>query len=82
MVDTPPLPARHFGKQLGRQELLVPELARRLGGDPDRPEDPRPTALVAAALACADAATTGWVACEGTVPMAVLLGRAMSAVAE
>lgn len=82
MVDTPSLRARHFEKQLRWQEMMVPELARRLGAGPDRPEDPRPTALVTAALACSDAATTGWVACEGTVPMAVLLDRAMSAVAE
>ncbi|WP_235029372.1 hypothetical protein [Streptomyces sp. 3213.3] len=62
--------------------MLVPELARRLGADPGRAEGARPTALVAAALACADAATAGWVACEETVPMAVLLDRAMSAFTE
>ncbi|MEU1474448.1 hypothetical protein [Streptomyces sp. NPDC005760] len=56
--------------------------ARRLGSGPDRPEDPRPTALVAAALAGADAASTGWVACEGTVPLTVLLDRAMGAFTE
>ncbi|MFF9024871.1 hypothetical protein [Streptomyces eurythermus] len=59
-----------------------PEIVRRLGADPDQPEDPRPTALVAAALACADAASTGWVACEGKVPLAVLLDRAMGAFAD
>ncbi|MFJ6088352.1 hypothetical protein ACIQI8_44065 [Streptomyces sp. NPDC092369] len=52
-VDTPSLRARHFAKQLGWHEMLVPELARRLGADPDRPEESRPTALVAAALASA-----------------------------
>jgi hypothetical protein len=31
------------------------------------------------ALACLDAAATGWVACEGTVPMSVMLDRAMAA---
>ncbi|MEU0072915.1 hypothetical protein ABZ027_25715 [Streptomyces sp. NPDC006332] len=82
VVDTPSLRAGHFEKQLGWQEVLVPQIARRLGAGPDRPEDPRPTALVAAALACSDAATTGWVVCEGTVPMTVLLDRAMGAFIE
>ncbi|WP_433463993.1 hypothetical protein [Spirillospora sp. CA-128828] len=68
LQDTPSLRARHYEKQLGWQEMMVPEIARRLGTGPDQPEDPRPTALVAAALACADAASTGWVACEGKAP--------------
>ncbi|WP_408994965.1 XdhC family protein [Streptomyces europaeiscabiei] len=38
--------------------------------------------LVAAALARLDVAATGWVACEGKVPLAVLLDRAMGAFAE
>ncbi|MGW0425307.1 TetR/AcrR family transcriptional regulator [Streptomyces sp. NPDC003015] len=79
LQDTPSLRARHYEKQLGWQEMMVPEIARRLGSGPDHPEDPRPTALVAAALACADAASSGWVACEGKVPLAVLLDRAMGA---
>jgi hypothetical protein len=82
LQDTPSLHARHFEKQLKWQELLVPEIAGRLGASPDRPEDPRPSALVAAALACLDAAATGWVACEGAVPFAVLLDRAMGALTE
>nr|WP_237556630.1 hypothetical protein [Streptomyces sp. SID5464] len=64
------------------QGLLVPEVARRLGVGPDRPEDTRPSALAAAALACLDVAAMGWVACEGTVPLAVLLHRAMRALSE
>jgi AcrR family transcriptional regulator len=82
LQETPSLRARHFEKQLSWQELLVPDVARRLGAGPGRPEDPRPSALVAAALACLDAAATGWVACEGTVPLAVLLDRAMGALAK
>ncbi|WP_338775638.1 hypothetical protein [Streptomyces sp. DG1A-41] len=78
--QTPSLRAGHHEEQLGRHELLVPEIARRLGADPDRPEDTRPSALAAAALACLDGAATAWVACEGTVPLAVLLG-AMGALA-
>lgn len=82
LQETPSLRARHYEKQLNWQKLLVPEVARRLGADPDRPEDIRPRALAAAALACLDVASTGWVACEGTVPLAVLLDRAMGALAE
>ncbi|MFJ2235145.1 TetR family transcriptional regulator [Streptomyces sp. NPDC087859] len=82
LQQTPSLRARHFEKQLQWQEQMVPEIARRLEASPGRPEDPRPTALVAAALACLDAAARGWVACEGTVSLADLLDRAMGALTE
>lgn len=82
LQETPSLRARHFEKQLKWREQMVPEIARRLEVSPGRPEDPRPTALVAAALACLDAAARGWVACEGAVPLAVLLDRAMGALTE
>jgi AcrR family transcriptional regulator len=82
LQETPSLRARHYEKQLSWQELLVPEIARRLRANPDRPEDTRPNALAAAALACLDVAATRWVACGGTVPLAVLLDRAMGAFAE
>ncbi|MDX3694674.1 hypothetical protein PV726_30955 [Streptomyces europaeiscabiei] len=61
--------------------IRSPEIARRLGAEP-RPEDTRPSALVAAARACLDVAATGWVACEGTVPLVVPLDRAMGAFEE
>ncbi|MGC9539724.1 TetR family transcriptional regulator [Streptomyces sp. UG1] len=82
LQETPSLRARHYEKQMGWQTLLIPEVARRLGADPDRPEDTRPSALAAAALACLDVAAKGWVTCEGKVPLAVLLDRAMGALAE
>ncbi|MEV0223252.1 TetR family transcriptional regulator [Streptomyces sp. NPDC050704] len=82
MQETPSLRARHFEKQLKWQELLVPEIARRMGASPDQPADPRPGALVAAALACLDVAATARVACEGAVPLEVLLDRAMGALTE
>ncbi|WP_371660958.1 TetR family transcriptional regulator [Streptomyces sp. NBC_00280] len=82
LQETPSLRARHYEKQLSWQELLLPEIARRLGASPDRPEDTRPSALAAAALACLDVAATGWVACEGKVPLAELLDRAMGALRE
>jgi|SRR6185437_16979891 AcrR family transcriptional regulator len=82
LQETPSLRARHFEKQLSWQEMLVPEVARRLSVGPGRHEDPRPGALVAAALACLDMAAASWVACEGNVPLAVLLDRAMGAFTE
>ncbi|WP_200307945.1 TetR family transcriptional regulator [Streptomyces adelaidensis] len=82
LQQTPSLRARHHEKQLQWQELLVPEVARRLATSPDLPEDPRPSALVAAAIACLEVATTGWVACDGAVPIDVLLDRAMDALTE
>ncbi|MGQ4328877.1 TetR/AcrR family transcriptional regulator [Streptomyces hayashii] len=82
LQETPSLRARHYEKQLRWQELMVPNIARRLGVSPDQPEDPRPSALVAAALACLDAASTGWVVCEASVRWTVLLDRAMGAFAE
>ena len=80
--ETPSLRARHLEKQLKWQEQLVPDIARRLGASPGRPEDPRPIALVAAALGCLDAAARGWVACEGAVSLAVLLDEAMGSLTE
>ena len=82
LQDTPSLRARHFEKQLSWQEMFLPEIARRLGAALDQPQDPRPGAIAAAALACLDAAVTGWVACAGEVPLAVLLDRAMGALTE
>ena len=83
LQETPSLRARHDEKQLRWQEMMVPEITWRLGASPDQPEDPRPNALVTAALACLDAASMGWVACEGAAPlMTVLLDRAMGAFTE
>jgi AcrR family transcriptional regulator len=82
LQETPSLRARHHEKQMEWQQLLAPEVARRLATSPDRPEDPRPRALVAAAIACLEVATTGWVACEGAVPIEMLLDRAMGALTE
>ena len=82
LQETPSLRARHDEKQLRWQEMMVPEITWRLGASSDQPEDPRPNALVAAALACLDAASMGWVACEGAVPLTVLLDRAMGAFTE
>jgi AcrR family transcriptional regulator len=78
--DTPSLRARQLGKQLGWQDLLVPEVARRLGVAAEAP-DPRPRALVAAALGCLNAAVDVWAAAGGALPLGDLLDQAMSALA-
>ncbi|MGP4052197.1 acyl-CoA-like ligand-binding transcription factor [Streptomyces sp. 2A115] len=82
LQETPSLRARHHEKQLQWRELRVPEVARRLATSPDRPKDSGPSALGPAAIACLDVATAGWVACDGAVPVDVLLDRAMGALAE
>jgi AcrR family transcriptional regulator len=76
--DTPSLKARQLGKQLGWQDLLAPEVARRLGIPSEAP-DPRPRAMVAAALGCLNAAADVWTATGGAVPLPDLLDQAMSA---
>lgn len=82
LQETPSLRARHSEKQLSWQAMLEPEIGRRLGVSADQPEEVGPNALSGAALACLDAAATGWVACGGTVPLAVLLDRAMGTLTE
>jgi AcrR family transcriptional regulator len=78
--DTPSLKARQLGKQLGWLDLLVPEVARRLGVAGVAP-DARPRALVAAALGCLNAAVDVWTDSGGTVSLPTLLDQAMTAVA-
>jgi AcrR family transcriptional regulator len=77
---TPALATRHQEKPATWQELLAPEIARRLGSDPDDETDPRPRALVAAALACLEAAVVAWIASPGTQQLAEILHRAMDSI--
>ena len=72
----PSLRARHFEKTMSWQASLVPEVARRLGVTDD-PADPRPSALVAAALGSLSAATTAWVAGDGERSLGRLVDSAM-----
>jgi len=76
--DTPSLKARQLGKQLGWQDLLAPEIARRLGVPAEAP-DPRPRALVAAALGCMNVAADVWATSGGALSLGDLLDQAMSA---
>ena len=63
LFETPSLLARHAQKRLRWQELLVPLIEARLPEGGDR--ELRASAIVAAALACLDAASRAWV--EGDV---------------
>jgi AcrR family transcriptional regulator len=78
--DTPSLRSRQLGKQLGWLDLLVPEVARRLGVASEAC-DARPRALVAAALGCLNAAVDVWTASGGAASLPALLDQAMTAVA-
>jgi AcrR family transcriptional regulator len=79
--DAPSLKIRRLSKQLSWYELLVPEIARRLRID-DYALDPRPRALVAAALACLNSAVATWTEADGTIGLPGLLDQAMSAIPE
>lgn len=80
---TPSLRARHLEKHLAWQEVLVPELARRLRG-PDDPDgvaaDHRAAAIIATALACLDVASETWLRLDGSVPLEQLWDEAVAAV--
>jgi AcrR family transcriptional regulator len=81
VLQTPELVTFNQEKRAGWQELLRPEVARRLGADPDDPTDPRPGALAASALGCFDAAVAAWTAGNGAERLAGILDRAMGSVA-
>ncbi|WP_436535492.1 TetR family transcriptional regulator [Actinoplanes sp. HUAS TT8] len=76
-VATPALATVQREKQAKFHALITPELARRLGANPDDPTDPRPRALIASALGCLDAAVAAWIAGNGTQQLGSLLDRAM-----
>jgi AcrR family transcriptional regulator len=82
LLETPSLRARNWEKTQDWQNLLVPEISRRIGTDAAIPQDPRARALVGSALACLDAAKESWTACDGTTPLPVFLDRAMGALAQ
>lgn len=78
VFTTPSLRARHAQKHAAWQRALVPVLQRRMG-TADGP-DIRATAIVAAALACLDAAREVWVATGGTTPFPALYHEAVAAI--
>jgi AcrR family transcriptional regulator len=81
VIETPTLGAFHQDKLARWVKQLHPEIARRLGSNPQDLTDPAPNALISAAFACLDAALAAWVAAEGTEDLAPLLDRAMGALA-
>ena len=79
--DVPSLRARHLEKHLRWQELLGPDIERRLGirgGGPG--PAPRARALIAAALACLDTAVEAWRECDGQADLEQLFDEAVAAV--
>lgn len=80
--STAALSVLHLEKYARMLDLLTPEVARRLGADPDDATDPRPRALIAAALGCLEVAVAAWIAGGGTQQLADLLDRAMRQIGE
>jgi transcriptional regulator MftR-like protein len=81
MDDTPALRARQLSRQLVWQDLLAPEIARRLGIS-DKANDLRPRALVAAAIAYLNVAGDVWTSSNGAVALPGLFDQAMSALSD
>ncbi|WP_328405115.1 hypothetical protein OHS70_37505 [Streptomyces sp. NBC_00390] len=61
-------------------DLLVPDIARRLGAAEEALAEVRARALVACALACSAIATETWVRSNGTVDMEQVFDEAVAAV--
>jgi len=80
IANTPALAARHRDKNALWHEVLRPEIARRLGVDPAVAADPRPAAVIGAALSCLDAALVAWTSSEQEQPLSEILDRAMGSV--
>jgi AcrR family transcriptional regulator len=80
LLDAPSLRARHLEKQLHWQELLVPDIARRLGASSGGVGDVRAHALVASALACLDTASTIWALGDDDTTIETLLDAAIRTV--
>lgn len=92
--ETTSLKARHFQQLMSWQQLLVPDIAVRLGevdpaanGNgtgtgvyPDGEYGPCAPAVVGAALACLDAANHAWLRSQGRADVVQLLDEAMRAV--
>jgi AcrR family transcriptional regulator len=79
MYGTPSLRARSIEKHLHWQSLLVPNIRRRLGGDPGDDTDPAADAIVACAITCLDIAGQLWTRDNGTTDLEDLYDRAVRA---
>ena len=83
LFEAPSLRTRHLEKHLAWQEMLAPELSRRLRtatGLDEPSADHRATAIIAAALTCLDVATETWIHRDGDVPLEDLWDEAVAAV--
>jgi AcrR family transcriptional regulator len=78
--DAPSLRARHLEKHLRWQALLAPGVQRRLGLPESELPDPRARALVAAALACLDAAVDAWYESGGALDPVQLFDDAIATI--
>ena len=81
-ITSPSLRAREVEKQAEWDTLLAPHLRARLSPWPagSTAPDPRPSAIVAATLACLHAATVAWVATDGDSDLVALFDEALRAV--
>ena len=79
LEETASLKARHFEQLMRWQQLLVPDIAVRLGED-RTVNGPCAPAIVGAALACLDAANSAWLRSQGRADVVRLLDEAMHAV--
>ncbi|WP_406365437.1 TetR family transcriptional regulator [Streptomyces sp. NBC_01546] len=77
---SPSLRGRQLEKRQQWIDLLVPDIARRLGPEADPMTEMRARALVACALACSDVAMETWVRSNGTVDMEQVFDEAVAAV--
>ncbi|MER6808759.1 TetR family transcriptional regulator [Spirillospora sp. NPDC000708] len=80
LYGTPSLRARSIEKHLHWQELLTPEIRRRLGRAPGDEHDLRAAAIVACVLACLDVAGEAWTRSDGAEPLEELVLAAVTAV--
>jgi AcrR family transcriptional regulator len=80
MYQTSSLRSRSIEKHLHWQSLLVPDIRRRLGIAEDDVTNPAPTAIVASAIACLDAAGEVWVEGDGLADLASLYDEAVAGV--
>ncbi|MGC5833719.1 TetR family transcriptional regulator [Ralstonia pseudosolanacearum] len=77
LSDACALMTRRWEKTQGWQRALVPHIYSRLDGKSGIGKDVRANALVASAIACLDAATDAWSACDGNISLSALLDQAM-----
>lgn len=79
LFETPSLRARLIEKRLRWQEMLVPLITARMAADDDH-AGLRASAVVAASLACLDAASEAWIASDGAEDLSALYDEAVASI--